>query len=36
MKLNSRALTENDWKLLESWWKDWGWPVLNKDILPDN
>jgi hypothetical protein len=36
MKLNSRGLTENDWKLLESWWKDWGWPVLNKDILPDN
>jgi hypothetical protein len=20
MKLNSRGLTENDWKLLESWW----------------
>ena len=36
MKLNSRSLTESDWSLLESWWKDWGWPVLSKDILPDN
>lgn len=35
MKLNSRMLTTDDWELLVSWWKDWGWPVLSKDILPD-
>jgi hypothetical protein len=36
MKLNIRKLQESDWSLLEGWWKDWGWPVLSKDILPDN
>jgi len=35
MKLTVRTLTEDDYSLLESWWKGWGWPVVGKNILPD-
>lgn len=35
MKFKVRTLTDNDWELLVSWWKGWGWPVVPKDILPD-
>ena len=34
--MNTRTLNESDWKTLSSWWKAWGWPVLAKDMLPDN
>ncbi len=35
MKLTVRTLTEDDYALLSSWWKGWGWPVVGKNILPD-
>ena len=36
MKLKARTLLEQDYTMLEKWWLGWGWPVVNKDILPDN
>jgi len=36
MKLNVRSLTENDYGLLVTWWKDWGWDPVPQDMLPDN
>lgn len=36
MKLESRQLKESDWETLQSWWKAWGWPEMNKDLLPLN
>ena len=36
MKLKIKNLTDKDYKELSSWWKEWGWPVLPKDMLPDN
>lgn len=34
MKLESRQLKESDWETLQSWWKAWGWPEMNKDLMP--
>ena len=34
--MNTRTLTESDYEILTDWWKAWGWPVLAKDMLPDN
>jgi hypothetical protein len=31
-----RKLTESDYDTLESWWKAWKWPPIEKDFLPDN
>jgi len=36
MKLNVRSLTEDDYNLLVTWWKDWGWDPVPQDMLPDN
>jgi hypothetical protein len=36
MELKSRALCESDWETLQSWWKAWEWPEMNKDLLPLN
>ena len=36
MELIIKTLTNNNYKELSSWWKEWGWPVLPKDMLPDN
>tara|TARA_R110002072_G_scaffold253137_1_gene412029 strand:+ start:999 stop:1406 length:408 start_codon:yes stop_codon:yes gene_type:complete len=36
MKLKARTLLEQDYTMLEKWWLGWGWPVVNKEILPDN
>ena len=36
MKLKARTLLEQDYSMLEEWWKAWGWPPVNKDVLPDN
>ncbi len=36
MDLKIRLLNEEDYSLLEKWWKAWGWPAVSKDILPDN
>lgn len=36
MKLKARTLLEQDYGMLEKWWLGWGWPVVSKDILPDN
>ena len=36
MELKVRSLTEQDFIVLSDWWKDWGWPVMPKDMLPDN
>lgn len=36
MKLKARTLLEQDYNMLEKWWLGWGWPVVSKDILPDN
>jgi hypothetical protein len=34
--MNTRTLTESDWETLSDWWKAWKWPVMAKDMLPDN
>lgn len=34
--MNTRTLTESDYEMLSDWWKAWGWPVMAKDMLPDN
>jgi len=36
MELKARSLTEKDYNILSEWWKAWGWPVMAKDMLPDN
>ena len=34
--MNTRTLTESDYEILTDWWKAWKWPVMAKDMLPDN
>ena len=34
--MNTRTLTESDYEILTDWWKAWGWPVIVKEMLPDN
>ena len=34
--MNTRTLTESDYEILSDWWKAWSWPVMAKDMLPDN
>jgi len=34
--MNIRKLTEGDYQTLESWWKAWKWPPVEKEFLPDN
>jgi len=34
--MNTRTLTSSDYEILSDWWKAWGWPVMAKDMLPDN
>jgi hypothetical protein len=34
--MNTRTLTESDYLILSDWWKAWCWPVMAKDMLPDN
>jgi len=34
--MNTRTLTESDYEILTDWWKAWGWPIVVKDMLPDN
>ena len=34
--MNTRTLTESDYEILTDWWKAWEWPVIVKDMLPDN
>lgn len=34
--MNTRILTGSDYEILSDWWKAWGWPVMAKDMLPDN
>ena len=36
MELKARTLLEQDYSMLEEWWKAWGWPPVSKDVLPDN
>ena len=34
--MNTRTLTESNYEILSDWWKAWNWPVMAKDMLPDN
>ena len=34
--MNTRTLTESDYEILSEWWIAWSWPVMAKDMLPDN
>jgi hypothetical protein len=36
MELKARILLEQDYSMLEEWWKAWGWPPVSKDVLPDD
>jgi hypothetical protein len=36
MELKVRALEESDLEILQSWWKAWKWPEVNRDTLPAN
>lgn len=31
-----RALQESDWDTLQEWWSKWGWPIMQKEMLPLN
>ena len=31
-----RYLTKDDYETIASWWKWWRWPVLPREMLPDN
>ncbi len=31
-----RYLSEDDYHILCDWWKDWRWPVISRDFLPEN
>ena len=35
-KLKFRILKEEDYKTICKWWEMWKWPVLPKEMLPDN
>jgi hypothetical protein len=34
--MNTRTLTESDYEILSDWWTAWNWPIINRDMLPDN
>ena len=34
--MNVRTLIESDYEILSDWWKALKWPVIAKDMLPDN
>jgi hypothetical protein len=36
MELKLRELKESDWDTLQSWWKEWQWPAITKEMLPLN
>ena len=36
MKLKVKLLAEKDYETLLAWWKAWDWPIMPKDMLPDN
>ena len=36
MEFQTRKIKEKDYDLLVSWWKDWGWDAVPKDMLPSN
>jgi len=36
MKLKVKLLAEKDYETLLAWWKAWGWPIMPKDMLPDD
>ena len=35
-KLNFRALVKSDYDTIVKWWKHWKFPVLPRQMLPDN
>jgi len=35
-KLNFRNLNEEDYEVICEWWELWKWPVLPREMLPDN
>ena len=35
-KLMFRTLEKEDYKTICAWWKRWEWPILPKEMLPDN
>ena len=36
MEFQIRKIKEKDYDLLVSWWKEWGWDAVPKDMLPSN
>ena len=34
-ELNFRPLKEEDYETICKWWKEWNWPVIPKEMLPD-
>lgn len=36
MEFQARKIEEKDYDLLVSWWKEWGWDAVPKDMLPSN
>ena len=36
MELKVKLLAEKDYETLSAWWKAWQWPVIARDMLPDN
>lgn len=36
MDIQIKKLKESDYEIIVDWWKDWGWPPVPKDFLPEN
>jgi len=36
MQFNLKKLTKSDYKLLDKWWKGWGWPTPSQEFLPED
>ena len=34
--MKARKIKEEDFNTIDEWYKGWGWPLLDRELLPDN
>jgi hypothetical protein len=34
--MKARKIKEEDFNTINSWYKGWGWPILDRELLPNN